>query len=351
MSIYKDSIIDITSSDAKKLDLPSIDEFKKKIPKLKPMKLGSHQFLINKALGYYPYFSVGLRIRIKHMMANNLVGTGEGGIGKTYMLTDISRVLSKHFSIEDVVFEYSDFMRSVLTSRKGTPIVFDEPSYSMSKKDWYKDITKALVKTIESFRFKGKPLFLPIINKNLLEKDIRSYLLQFQIHITNRGKARTYRLYPAQDRDKVYRYEICKIRYELFDNNLCAKKSCLMGLYGCPKLNPTDPKKRCMIFRAQYERKKLSTQQGRYELALEDSEKPDMKNLSLDEIESKIMIHFDKFYNADKDDVDQELMTMILERKLKIFIGHNKQVSLKKRIKYDFPDRFINRPYPKDDEL
>ena len=103
-----------------------------------------------------------------------------------------------------------------------------------------------------------------------------------------------------------------------------------------------------MIFRAQYERKKMSTQEERYEIALEESEKPDSKNLTLDEIEAKVMMYFDKFYNADKDDVDQELMNMFLERKLKIVIGHNKQVSLKKRIKYDHPDRFINPPYPKE---
>jgi hypothetical protein len=52
------------------------------------------------------------------------------------------------------------------------------------------------------------------------------------------------------------------------------------------------------------------------------------------------MDYFDMFYNPRKNDVDQSLMNMVLERKLKIFIGHNKQVDLKKRIRIDYPDVF-----------
>lgn len=316
------------------------------LPKLKSMKLGSHEFLVNSKLGYYPYFSVELRKRVRNMKANNIVGTGEGGIGKSYMLSDICRTLSPYFGIEDVVYRYPEFLRCVQTARKGTPIEFDEPSYAMSKKDWYMEVTKALVKTIESFRFKGKPLFIPIINKQLLEKDIRSYLMQYHVHIYDRGKARVYRLYAAQDRDKVYRYELCQLRYKMFDINLCSKKSCLSGINGCPKLFPSDTSKRCMVFRAQYERKKISTQEERYEKAIEDAEIKETSKLDLDEIEAKIMVYFDKFYIVDKDKIDTDLLAIILKRMLNIRIGHNKLYRLKRMIEYDHPDYFQTPPIP-----
>ena len=58
--------------------------FKHKIQKVKPMKMGKHEFLINPKLGYYPYYSVMLRQRVKQKKIVNNVVTGEGGVGKTY---------------------------------------------------------------------------------------------------------------------------------------------------------------------------------------------------------------------------------------------------------------------------
>ena len=161
-----------------------------------------------------------IRARVKALKIVNCTVTGEAGVSKSYTASDVCRVLSpKHFSVDDIVFTYSEFLRAVITALMGVPIEFDEPSYAMSKKDWYKDLVKALVKTIESFRFKGKPLFIPIINKALLEKDIRTYLLQYHVVMHDRGKGTVYRLYPSQFKDKVYSYEFCKLRYGLFDNN------------------------------------------------------------------------------------------------------------------------------------
>lgn len=324
------------------------ESISQRIERLAKKKIGNHEFLINQNLGYYPYFSIELRQRVKHLKIINCAVTGEAGVSKSYTASDICRVLSpKHFDVDDIVFKYPEFLRCVITSKRGTPIEFDEPSYAMSKKDWYKELTKALVKTIESFRFKGKPLFIPIINKALLEKDIRTYLLQYHVSLIDRGKGTVFRLYPSQFRDKVYSYGLCKIRYGLFDNNLCDKLSCLT----CKKLNTEDKSKRCILFRARYERKKASTQEERYEKALEDAEKQEYSKLTMDEIEAKVIVYFDKFYDVDKDNIDQDIMAIVLERECKIRIGHNKQVRLKKQIRYDHPDLFDKSITPNKDTL
>jgi len=307
------------------------------------MKLGNHEFLVNRKLGYYPYFSIQLRQRVKQLKIINCTITGEGGVSKSYTGSDMCRILSpKHFGVDDIVFKYPEFLRCVITSKRGTPIEFDEPSYAMSKKDWYKDVVKALVKTIESFRFKGKPLFIPIINKALLEKDIRTYLLQYHVVMHDRGKGTAYKLFASQFKDKTYSYELCKIRYGLFDNNLCSKKSCLKGKGNnyCAKLNPSDKSKRCPVFRATYERKKLTTQEKRYEIALEESERQEYSKLSLDEIQAKALDYFDRFYDVDKNRIDVDLMGIVLKREHKIVLGHNRLYRLKRQIEYDHPNLF-----------
>jgi len=314
-----------------------------KVEKLHSKRIGDHEFLVNTKLGYYPYFTMELLQRIKQLKIINVTCTGEGGVSKSYTVADVCRTLSpKYFSVDDIVFRYPEFLRCVITTNRGTPIEFDEPSYAMSKKDWYKDIVKALVKTIESFRFKGKPLFIPIINKALLEKDIRTYLLQYHIVMHDRGKGTVYRLYPSQFKDKVYSYFMTKLDYGLFDNNLCSKKSCLKGRGSnyCHKLNPKDKSKRCPVFRAEYERKKLMTQEHRYEIALEDAELKEYSKLSMDEIQSKVIGDFDKYYNENKDIVDIDLLAIVLKREYKIRLGHNKLYRLAKQIRYDHPSLF-----------
>ena len=312
-----------------------------KLPKLKAYQIGHHEFYINSNLGYYPFFSIELRNRIRNKKVVNCIVTGEGGLGKSYQTMDFCRVLApKTFSVDDIVFLYPDFLRCVLTSPRGTPIEFDEPSYAMSKKDWFKEITKALVKTIESFRFKGKPLFIPIINKALLEKDIRSHLIQYHVTMKDRGKATAYRTFSSQFQDKQYNYAICDIEYKLFDNNLCDRDSCL----GCRKLHHRDMSKRCNIFRAQYERKKANIQDRRYEDDLQDAQNKDAEKMSIDELEVIAMDYFDKYYLVDKNKIDVDMLAVVLWREERLKIGHNKVYRLAKQILYDHPKMFEVAP-------
>jgi len=316
-------------------------ELNKDVIKPAKMKMGKHEFLVNTALGYYPYFSVTLRQRVKQTKVINCVVSGEGGVSKSYTTSDICRTLSKkYFDVDNIVFTYAEFMRSVINDRRGVPTEFDEPSYAMSKKDWYKELTKALVKTIESFRFKGKPLFIPIINKNLLEKDIRTYLLQFHVSCYDRGKARVYRVYQSPFKDQVYNYELCKLNYGLFDNNLCDKPTCLT----CKKLNPSNKADRCPIFRARYERKKMFTQEERYEKALDEAEQQEYSKLTLDEIEAKAIVYADRFIDEDKNKVDRNKLDLVLRRILKLRIGHTKLYKLANLIEFDHPELLPEKP-------
>jgi len=249
----------------------------------------------SKSRGVGPYFLNQLAMRIHKKKATNVVFTGEAGIGKSYMATNIARMVEgtyktesgewkDRFTIDQVVFTFSDFMTQLLKLKMGKVIVFDEPSYAIGKREWYKKLNQALTKTIESFRYKIHPLFLPVINKSLLDKTIRDHLIQFQVNVVARGKATVYRLRPSQFKDKTYHENFCELHHGMLDLNECMKtggfdkprSSCL----GCKFIET------CQVFRAKYERKKALIQDSRYEQAKEQAEKTESKMLSIPELET-----------------------------------------------------------------
>jgi len=234
-----------------------------------------------------PYFFKEIRRRLNAKMATNIIFVGEPGISKSYLAMDVARVIEgrfkskktgewvDRFDISQVVFTFSDFMNLVTTLKSGKIIILDEPSFAIGHRDWYRKVNQIIAKTIESFRFKIHPLFLPIANRNLLDKTVREYLIQFMVDVKDRGEATIYRLKPSQFKDKTYYQNFCIIKQGMLDMDKCSKDSCL----GCPELND------CQIFRALYEKKKASIQDSRYEESKEHAEKTESRIMSLSELE------------------------------------------------------------------
>jgi len=302
------------------------------------MKYRGFGTLVNREVGYAPYFISTIRYRIRKQLANNIVVTGEAGIGKSYLAMDICRVIEgltpsgkDRFSVDQIIYTYSQLLKLIKKLKMGKVIMFDEPSYAMGKRDWYKEIQKALVLTIESFRFKVHPLVIPIINMNLLDKTIRSYLIQFHVVVYDRGKAIVYRLQPSQQTDKIYRHFFCKLHYDLADLKLCDKPTCL----GCKK--QFDKKNPCMVFRAQYERKKAMQLDMRYEQAEHEAMQKESQLFTDDQISQKLWNLRYEFIN-DKGKIDVELMRIICYRRLGIKLAMNRAYRIKKLMEYDHRD-------------
>jgi hypothetical protein len=216
--------------------------------------VSGYEVLIDTANGVYPYFIFEIRGRMHRKLSTNIVLTGEAGISKTYTAMLICKMLNKRFDIEDIVLNFKDYMEAILKKgKKNVPILFDEPQGALDKRDWYNDVNKALVKTITSQRFRRRPLIIPIINQSLLDVNLRKYLLNYHIILTDRGIGKAYKLSASQVEDKLYRKFICEIQYGLMDKNLC-QKDCL----SCRQLHTQNPDKTftCEILRAKYERKK-----------------------------------------------------------------------------------------------
>lgn len=305
-------------------------------------KFHGWETLINRPARVFPYWSCALRHRINQKRATNVVVTGEPGSGKSYMATDIARVSEgltaggkDRFKLDQVVFRYADFMNATINLDMGKIVVFDEPSYAMGKRDWFKEVNKALVRTIESARFKVHPLFIPIINKALLDKTIRSFLIQFQIEIRDRGRAVVYKIDPSQHSDKVYRYTFCHLEYRMLDWDQCNRDSCL----DCSRLIPADPKAACQLFRARYERKKAAIQDARYEQDFEQASKKETQVMTNQQIAVELLKYRSEFLNPEGG-IDAHLLRVVAAEKLKLQIGHSRSYTLKKMLEYKWPDLF-----------
>lgn len=297
--------------------------------KLKPLKLGKTVYKANKDAGFFPYFSLTVRRRVNKKLATNIAVVGEAGIGKSYAAITYCLALDKHFSIDQVVFTYRDYMSLIRKLPMGRHIVFDEPSYAMGKRDWYKDLNKVLVKTIESQRFKVHPLWIPIINLTLLDKTVREHLLQYVVLLLDRGFAYVYRLHPSQWQDKMYHPYFCSLKFPLIGK--CKKDSCL----GCRKL-----KKTCREFRAQYERKKASIQDRRYKQAENEAAKLESKEFTTSQL-AKLAYSMRADFTDDNGKIVVRKMRALLQRRLKLHISVGRGYDIKEWLMLEYPDEFI----------
>jgi len=258
--------------------------------KLQVINYNGWETLVSSELAVSPIFQKIIRGRTTQKLATNICVTGEPGIGKSYAAIDIARVfeglykskttgeIRGRFKVNQIIFTHSDYMTLLLKLKMGKAIVFDEPSYAMGKRDWYKDLNKVLAQTMESQRFLIHPMFIPVINMSLLDKTIRSYLIQYQVHVIGRGHAWVYRVQPHRSLDKIYYKFICELFYHQFDSHLCKKDSCL----GCKQLDD------CEVFRAKYERKKRDTQFTRYEQAKDQARIKESKEFTEFQLEEML---------------------------------------------------------------
>ena len=303
-------------------------------------KFSKATYQVNKDKGYFPKFQLVLRERLNLKKAINVAIVGEAGIGKSYVAWTLAMLLDPKFTVNQIVYTYQEYMALLQKLGIGRPIVFDEPSYAMSKRDWYLQLNKVLVKTLESQRFKVHPLFIPIINLNLLDKTIRDHLIQFLVHVVRRTPqtekqrgyvyANVYRLYASQWEEKTYHVYICSLKYPMIDN--CKKDSCI----GCQKLS------RCKEFRAIYERKKATIQEERYEQAEQEAAKIESAELTDSQLEKMIYQELKDKVLDENGEIDARLLRVVLLREKRVKIGYNRAYTIKKLLEYDYPNEFSN---------
>jgi len=223
----------------------------------------------SKTANIYPWFSFEIIQRINKKQATIVLFVGPAGVGKTHTALTIARSIDPKFDIDkQLVFTGKEFMDAVLNLKQGKIIVFDEPSYVVGKRDWYVQLNKAIVQVVESFRFKVHPLFIPIINRSLIDKTIRDHLVQYQVEVLQRGHAKVMQINPSLRVEKIYWNTRGELYVGLLDPTLCKLKRKKVN----PKWTTSDwcpacplfKDKSCDTMRARYERRRATIQEERY---------------------------------------------------------------------------------------
>jgi len=303
----------------------------------KYLRIGQYKYPYDVDRGIYPIFQLSIRKRINAKKAVNIAITGEAGIGKSYGAITLAQSLDPKFDIDtQVVFNLKGFMEAVMNLKSGRPIVFDEPSYAIGKHDWYKNVNNALRKTMESFRYKLHPLIIPIISISLLDKTVRSYLLQYHVILSDRGKGRAYALSADQyGKDKTYYTTICDWHFSLLKEK-CKEDSCL----GCKTLPE------CNEWMAKYERKKNTIQEERYmdvlREAIAEEDRVKQSKLTIDDVLQKIAEHANELTLTQRKRIDRVSLKVLIEKHLHTVISDRKSEEYAKRFMLKHPD-FIEK--------
>jgi len=273
-------------------------------------------------IGVGPYFTNLLMKRIHQQKPCNLVISGEAGSSKTYSCISLARDVQPNFSVNQVAFTFSEYMKLQIDLPEGYVIVLDEPEYTAAGRDWYRDINRALIATTRSARFRVHPLFIPCLNKSMLDKIIRKYLLQWLCWMTDRGKGIVYQIQPSRFDESVVHKPLCNLRIEMLDGAKCDKPWC----YSCDKIDT------CNLIRAQYERKRREIQLSRYKEDLEFGQKKEALELSVAQLEDMALKFKDEISRLRSGFISLQSLQLLFESKYGLKLNDSKARNLARRL-------------------
>jgi DNA polymerase III delta prime subunit len=284
------------------------------------------------ALGVNTYFSSVIKARINKQKPCNVIFCGEPGISKTYTAIGLAQYLEPRFTVKQIAMTYSEVMSLMINLPEGRIIVVDEPEYVAGHREWYKDVNRVLVSTLRSGRFKVHPLFIPTINKSLLDKTIRRYLIQYMVWMTDRGEGKVYRFSPDRFKDNVWFNPMCELNIEMLDSGACKRPWC----YNCVRYTQNA----CKLLRAQYERKRAEIQDSRYKDDLGKVQKREAKTLTIkdkEKIAYELITKHD-IKHTNRGSPDSTHLTMLFDEEKGLQISENTARELVKRCLIRHPE-------------
>jgi len=285
---------------------------------------------ISSDIGVYPYFSSEVVQRIRHQKACNVIFCGEPGISKTYTAVGLARYVQPNFTERQIAYTYVQYMELQINLPEGYVIVMDEPEYIAGHRDWYNDVNKALVATTRSGRFRVHPLFIPTINKSLLDKVIRKYLIQYMVWMDERGEGTVYKVSPNKFNDSVLHIPLYKLRMEMLDLPRCDVPWCL----GCPKFEDNS----CKLLRANYEHVRKEIQLKRYKEDLQTTQRSEALVYTIPQLEELALKFKDAWTLNKAGNIEVQSILLGFEERMGILLTERKASQLAKRLSMKYKE-------------
>lgn len=205
------------------------------------------------------------RWRIQNQRPIRMAIVGEAGIGKTIQGIYIARILEgktqggkDRFKINQVAFERDEYIKLQDTLVPGKCIVAEETAYTMAAREWQAKEQRETIKIVETSRYLNTPMIFPIVNRNLLDKIIREYYVNYVVEMKDRGIGKVFYTWHPQWKTHDMRKGKGWMYVSLpgVEWARCGRKTCLY----CPKLYNKKTRrhsKSCSkTIWAQYERKR-----------------------------------------------------------------------------------------------
>ena len=293
---------------------------------LKPMRYHGRIVPYNKAVGIGPRFFNELMERIHKIKPIRMAIVGEEGNSKSYTAIELARLIDKNFTIDQVILSSKGYMSLVRTLKSGQCIVLEEPTFHLAARTWFNDWQRIIVQTIESTRFQNNPLFIPVVNLNLLDKTIREYYINYVVVMFDRGIGRVYRVKHSQWEDKRTRSTAFNLYCYTpgFLLQKCGVDSCLK----CAELSTCNKYIYPQYERIRAEMISFYQQEGESRIG-----KTEEKGMSYSQLEKMTLKLKDRLKVSKKGSYDHISLLMAFEEEYGIVLPENKAKMICKRLR------------------
>ena len=202
--------------------------------------------------GEKPWFFSEIRHRQKKQKPIVGMITATQGEGKTYCAIRLAEILDKKFDPDKQIVMDRRKILKLVSGRGGLKrdqvIIIDESQWGASAREWGKKEQIKLMKFLAAARFKGFIIFIVSLHRSMLDSIIRERIINFHIHMEERGRATIYQTRHPRFDEVNYPTRVGGLLLQLPDYDQCSAPTCL----DCKK------DKTCKTLRARYERNKTT---------------------------------------------------------------------------------------------
>jgi hypothetical protein len=297
---------------------------------IKFLSWGDHAFAYGRGLGTSFFDEISMKRRMRKSII--IVVTGDAGIGKTWQGIRIGEILDKKFNVqEQVTFDRPLLLKHLGPDsqlRAGQVILIDEAHFAAGSRSWSEAGQRELMNIIAAARFRGFIFIIVALDKSMLDKILREYLIGYWVKMIDRGFGIAYRTTTRGGKEWLHRFGELHLKMPSYE--LCSNPDCLK----CRYLG------KCGVPRAHYEKKKKTFFDARIGDYLQRDKVRRAKEVTLppdEELMEMIWEHRDEIEYTNRNTIDK-FSIMDIGVKIGHRIERNKAGELAKRIIRRFPD-------------
>lgn len=229
-----------------------------------------------------PWFFSEIKHRQKKQKPIVILVTGTQGTGKTYTAVRLAEILDKRFNPDHQIAMDRSQITKLVSGRgqlsRNQAIIIDESQFGANARSWANKDQQALMNFLAAARFYGYVIFIVALHRSMLDSIIRERIVNFHIHMEDRGVSTIYEPRHARFDESNYPARKGQLVLQLPDYDACEEPTCLT----CKK------KSWCKTIRARYERLKTEFVQSEAEAQDQLEQEIQAKKITTKDIASQL---------------------------------------------------------------